>query len=194
MRGTLKTVPDTFSGPMTTNGTSTSPPNSPNPRASLFARLSFPHLWFIAVGTWIVFGLLLLLRSSNSEIVYVLFVASAVPVAVLIRRRWFKKWLFVTEETLLIWGQRLCMLSLVLLAMVVAPTSVLMCLHAMGVELFHNFNGVAFYLLASLVWTIAVVVLGSGLLLQFITGVWNLRWTVTAILAHILFVMLIVLY
>jgi len=123
-----------------------------------------------------------------------LFVASAVPVAVLIRRRWFKKWLFMAEEKLLILWKRLYMFSLVLLAMVVAPTIVLICFHAMGVELFHNFNGVAFYLLASLVWTIAVVVLGCGLLLQFITGVWNLRWTVAATLAHILFVMLLILY
>ena len=47
------------------------------------------------------------------------------------------------------------------------------------------FSGIAYYLLASLLWTISITVLCANLVLQFITDVWNLRWTAIALLVHI---------
>ena len=156
-------------------------PSSNEPRVTLASRLSFPRLWFTAVAAWLAFGILLLLRSSNSELTYVLFVASAIPVAAVVRRRWFNKWLFVAEVRLLGWERWLNIASIVLEATILLPILFLMIAHAMGIDI----NGLALLLLFIYIYPVSIGILCFNLGLQFVSDVWNIRWTVLAILVHL---------
>ena len=164
-----------------TNGAKMTPAIDPEPPVPLASRLSFPRLWFTAIAAWVVFGLLLLLRSSNSEITYVLFVASAIPLIAVIRRRWFKKWLFVAEVRLLAWERWLNIASIVLEAAILLPILVHTLTGALGI----HFNGIALLLLVIYIWPVSIGILCFNLVLQFITDVWNIRWTAVAILVHL---------
>jgi hypothetical protein len=165
--------------------------NSSN-RSSFLSRLSTSHLWYIAVGTWLTFGLFLPFRSHNSEMPYLLFAATAVPVAAVVRRRWFRPWRFVAEEKLLVWEKWLSILSIAQLIIVVSPALVLWIFELTGNPIVLGL-GPAFGLVIAVgwMWVFSVGVLGCCLLLQLVTDVWNIRWTCAAVLAHLPILVLI---
>jgi len=103
------------------------------------------------------------------------------PVAAVIRRQWFKKWLFVAEVRLLEWERWLNIASIVLEAAILLPILVLMITDAIG---FH-FNGLILLVLIIYIYPVSVGILCFNLGLQFITDVWNIRWTAAAIFVHL---------
>jgi hypothetical protein len=159
--------------------------NSRN-RTSLLSRFSTSHLWYIAVGTWLAFGLFLPFRSDNSEMPYLLFAATALPVAAVVRRRWFRPWRFAAVEKLLVWEKCLSILSIAQLIIVVSPALVLWVFQLAGNPIVLGLGpAIGATVAAAWIWVCSVGVLGYCLLLQLVTDVWNIRWTCAAVLAHL---------
>lgn len=100
-----------------------------------------------------------------------------------VRRRWFKKWPFVAEERLLVWERRLNIAAISLTATVLIPVLFYMATDAMGFHIY--FMRIAFFPLMIVICPTAMFILCINLLLQFITDVWNFRWTAIAVLVHL---------